>query len=130
MRKFCLVVSLILMTQKLGKCCLRACLGTKIPHSILVHDLPSIEIGIQHLKLAMQTSMLHKSWTRMECGILDSHTFFSIKTQYHYKIHGLTTNYKLRATNKISASIRKKCLFIVLGYASSIFWVSFCDLSL
>ena len=23
----------------------------------------------------------------------------------HYKIHGLTTNYKLRATNKISASI-------------------------
>ena len=56
--------------------------------------------------------------------------FFSIKTQYHYKIHGLTTNYKLRATNKISASIRKECLFIVLGYASSIFWVSFCDLSL
>ena len=48
--------------------------GSKIPHSILVHYLPPIEIRITFLKLAMQTSMLHKSWTRMERGILDSHT--------------------------------------------------------
>ena len=52
----------------------RHVLGTTVPHSILVHNLLSIEIRIQHLKLAMQTSMPHKSWTRMECGILDSLT--------------------------------------------------------
>ena len=46
----------------------RECFGTRIPYSILVHNLLAIEIKIQVLKLTMQTSMLQKKWTRMECG--------------------------------------------------------------
>ena len=38
---------------EIRKMLVKGMLGTKIPHSILVHDLPSIEIGIQYLKLAM-----------------------------------------------------------------------------
>ena len=64
-----------------------ACQGTKIPHSIVIHDLPSIEIRILFLKLAMQTSMPHKSWTRMECGIS-----ILIQTRYrHFPIYLVLT---------------------------------------
>ena len=49
-------------------------LGARIPHSVLVCDLLAIEIETLFLKLVIYTSMPHKSWTRMECGILDSHT--------------------------------------------------------
>ena len=42
-----------LTDPKIRKMLEKGMLGTKIPHSILVHDLPSIEIGIHHLKLAM-----------------------------------------------------------------------------
>ena len=42
-----------LTDPEIWKMLLRACLGTKIPHSILVYNLPSIVIRIQHLKLAM-----------------------------------------------------------------------------
>ena len=38
---------------EIRKCWYPACLGTKIPHSVLVHDLPFIEIQILYLKLAM-----------------------------------------------------------------------------
>ena len=42
------------LDEKLGKCWLvRVCLGTRIPHSILVHDLLAIKIEIRFLKLTM-----------------------------------------------------------------------------
>ena len=48
MKKCCLVISLILQDQKLGKCWKRVCMGTKVPHSILVHDVLAIkgQVGI------------------------------------------------------------------------------------
>ena len=39
------------------------CFGTKIPHSILTHDLFPIEIKILSLKMTMKASMRHKSGT-------------------------------------------------------------------
>ena len=51
----------------------KACFAMRIPHSILFHNLLVIEIK-NLLKLKMHSSTPHKSWTRMECGILDSDT--------------------------------------------------------
>ena len=67
MKKFCLVKLLRNMP-------VRACLRTKTPHSILVHDLLAIEIKIPFLKQIMSTSILimDESWTRR--GIVDSRT--------------------------------------------------------
>ena len=62
------------LDREIRKCWKRVCLGTKIPHSILVNNLLTIEIRSLFLKLTRQRSMSHKSWNRMECGILDSHT--------------------------------------------------------
>ena len=62
-----------LIDPEIRKMPVNGMLETKVLNSILVHDLPSIEIQSLHLKLEMQTSMLHKSWTKMERGILDSH---------------------------------------------------------
>ena len=74
MRKFCLVKSFIIWTKKFGECLQEECLGTTIPHSILVYKLLAIEIKTLFLKLKMRTSMQHESWTRMERGIFDSHS--------------------------------------------------------
>ena len=63
-----------LTDPEIWKMLVNSMFGNKISHSILVHDLPSIEIRILYLKLAMQTSMRSKSWTKMELGILDSYT--------------------------------------------------------
>ena len=52
-------------------------LGKRIPHSVLAHDLLVIENETLFLKLVMYTPMPHKSWTRMEHGIVDSHTNLS-----------------------------------------------------
>ena len=52
-----------------------ACLGTRNPYSILVHDLLAFfQLKILCRKLSMETSMAHKSCTRMERGILNFHT--------------------------------------------------------
>ena len=45
-----------------------------IPHSILVNDLLAMEAKTLFLKLRMETPMPYKSWTSIECGILDSST--------------------------------------------------------
>ena len=42
-----------LIDPEIRNCWYRAYLGTKIPHSILLYNLPSIEIQILYLKLAM-----------------------------------------------------------------------------
>ena len=44
-----------------------------IPNSILVHSVLAIEIKILFPELIMEILIPHKSWTRMERGILDSH---------------------------------------------------------
>ena len=49
-------------------------MGTKIPHSILVHDSIAIEIKILFLKLAMTLNLNFISWIRVEGRILDPHT--------------------------------------------------------
>ena len=46
MKRFCMVISFILLTKKLGKCSKRVCLGIKVPYSILVLDLLAIESKI------------------------------------------------------------------------------------
>ena len=74
MRKFCLIKSIIIQTEKLVKCLRTASLGTKIPHTTLVFDLLATQIKMTFLTLTMYTLMPHKSWTRMSLGILDSHT--------------------------------------------------------
>ena len=62
-----------LTSPEIRKMLVKGMFETTVPHSILVHNLPSIEIQIPYLKLAIQASMPHKSWTIMECGIVDSH---------------------------------------------------------
>ena len=42
-----------LTDPEIRKMLVKGMFGNKIPHSILVHDLPSIETRIQHPKLAM-----------------------------------------------------------------------------
>ena len=42
-----------IQTQKLGKCWKGPCLGIRIPHSILVHNLHAIDVKILTLKLTM-----------------------------------------------------------------------------
>ena len=42
-----------LTDPEIRKMLVKGMFGNKIPHSLLVHDLPSIEIQIQNLKLAM-----------------------------------------------------------------------------
>ena len=62
---------------KLGKCWKEHVLRSRIPHSILVHDLLTIGITIQFLKLTIALNVnfnVIKSWTRMERGFHDSHT--------------------------------------------------------
>ena len=42
-----------LTDPEIRKMLVKGIIGNKIPHSIVVHDLHSIETGIQRLKLAM-----------------------------------------------------------------------------
>ena len=62
------------LEPEIRKCRKGACLGARIPHSILVHNFLTIEVKILFLTLMMKTLMPHKQWTRMQLGIFDSHT--------------------------------------------------------
>ena len=62
------------LEPEIRKCLKGACLGTKIPNTILVHNLLTIEVKVLFLKLTILTSMPHKSWARMERGIFYSYT--------------------------------------------------------
>ena len=52
-KAFCLVISLIFMTQKLENCLQGAYMGTRIPRSILVRDLLATVLKIQFRKLTV-----------------------------------------------------------------------------
>ena len=82
MRKFCLVKSHTSKNQQLD-----AYKGfaweSRIPRSIFVNDLNGIEDYIISIRNEILISIAHKSWTRMECGILlPKHAIYHHFTNY------------------------------------------------